>query len=1127
MAIEPRAGLIFAADVIEFGLRSVATFTESHSFSFSATWDHNATLETGRVTSVNFVLNDITIDMTGGNAGGLVTVSCPYLSATPWTDASADDDLSATVTFDDFRVYVMGADPGAATITPNTFYVTWSGAEVIINGISKHTSGAGSVSGNGLAPGYCPLLGLPVRIYGTCSAGTASGAVAPPTYTSESEVTSVVTGGWRWKPVGSASWSDLPVALFTYPAMPGTGSLNVSGIVVSDSTYGTHLNLRTFASRERSAPGTCPGSPGGPAAFDGGDEYGEVWLCPNLARSFERMESADFAALIYRGGLPGVDWEATRSRKIVGATLPTNSSSTGVVYNSFDETYFTATSGQHQAETDAFPTTVYSPVVVARSAGSGTTPLADGCDDEGFPADLQDLESVGFETAETVEDLTANPDLLATLHHNTVKHVRYFNYWGNPHWSFGFPQINWELNGSPIDWLDYWGPIRTQWLDLAGLPTGEKRQTRNRLIGTNVLDDGELAPWQDATNGGLRWVGASRWQTLDVTPQASYTYNSGTISQFTPDGGTVGHHMGRLRLTPTATTMEAVLDLGLFTHQPFQWPHIATHVTLDWQTTNVLSVSLYIEGQDGTRVLLASDGDLKGIRLAIPRGDTTEYAGSWALDHGAGVATDVGADVPAGGISTATVADPERVTAFSLLPGATRRRLVIEATATGTGLAMTIDYPILEHDPPQEPTVVYETPQHASFIWPKVAGEGGNGLRFGNLDYYNQVSGWNIPPVVTALGESAVANHPTAVDALAWYRHWLEGNVETNNLNSEINSLFDAVELGGRSEVPGADLSTYGFLLPDHTTSSYRFAILNHPAEVPPLGNLPRGTRDAAWDESSSLAQVAYVWAQEPARYVTPGPVGVRLYEPSPSTTEWTTVEGGSPTGWTITRHSHIVDNSESNDYRIFYDGTHYADATPWHGHFAVFGLPDTAGTNVSYDVARGGEHYRAFVAGSTAWFSTSANALGWTDADTGLAAEWVSVRVARGRRSRDVYLTVADSGAIKDRITTDQGATFSVATTISAGSDNNYPAQVIGTDNNRFIYWVKGTGPYAVYGRIEDGSGAALATAFAVTGVGAVDDAGISVAESFVAGVRRVVLQVIQSGAVVYYTSTDGRTFS
>jgi hypothetical protein len=101
------------------------------------------------------------------------------------------------------------------------------------------------------------------------------------------------------------------------------------------------------------------------------------------------------------------------------------------------------------------------------------------------------------------------------------------------------------------------------------------------------------------------------------------------------------------------------------------------------------------------------------------------------------------------------------------------------------------------------------------------------------------------------------------------------------------------------------------------------------------------------------------------------------------------------------------------------------------------------------------------------------------------------------------------------------------VATTISTGSDNNYPAQVIGTDGTRFIYWVKGTGPYSVYGRIEDGSGAALATAFAVTGVGAVDDAGIGVAESYVAGVRRVVLQVIQSGAVVYYTSTDGRAFT
>lgn len=1124
MAIEPRAGLIFAADEIEFSLRSDATFTESHSFSFSATGDHNATLETGRVTSTTAVLNDIVIEMTGGTGGAVTVVSCPYLSPTPFSDGTGNWDLSASVTFDDFRVYIMGADPGAATITPNTFYVTWSAAEVIINGTTYHTSGASSISGNGLAPGYCPLLGLPVRVYGTCSAGTASGAVAPPTYTSESEVVSVVTGGWRWKPVGSGTWSDLPVSLYPYPTIPGTGSLTLGGIVVSSRTYGEQLNLRTFLQRERLATGTCPGAAPGPASEFGGDEYGEVWLAPNLARRFDRIESADFAALLYRGGLPEVEYEVTRTRQIPPAVTPTTSTSTGVVYQSFPETYFTATSATHQAETDGMPTTIYSPVVVARDTSLKTTPLASGCDDEAYTE--LDSESVGFETAKTVENLTANPDLLATLHHTNVKHVRYFNYWGNPHWSYGFPPVNWELNGSPIDWVDYWGPIRTQWLDLAGLPTGEVRQTRNRLIGTNVLDDGELAPWQEATNGTLRWAGASRWQTIDVAPLTSYTYTSASSSLWTATSGTLGHGAS-MTFTPTATTMEAVLDLGSFTVAPYQWPHTATHVTLDWAVTNVSGVSLYIEGQDGTRVLVASDGDLKGIRLAIPRGDTTEYAGSWALDHGAASATDVGADVPAGGISAATVADPERVTAFSLLPGSTRRRLVIEATATGTGLAMTINYPTLEHDPPLAPEVVYETPQHASLIWAKVAGEGGNGLRWGNLDYYDQITGWNIPPVVTALGEGGFANHPTGLDALAWYRHWLTGVVETSGLTTQINGLLDSVELGGRSAVGGADLSTYGLPLPDHTVNAFRFAFLNTPAEVPPLANLPRGTRDANWDETSSLAQVAYVWAQEPARYVTPGPVGMRLYEPSPSTTEWTSVEGAAPVGWTITRHSHIVNNSESNDYRIFYDGTHYADATPWHGHLGVFGLPDNAGTNVSYDVARGGEHYRAFVASGTAWFSTSANALGWTDADTGLSAEWVSVRVARGRRTRPVYLTLEDSGVIKDQLTTDQGDTFSVATTISTGSDNSKPTQVICTDGTRFIYWIKGSGPYDVYGRIEDASGAALATAFAVTGVGNVDDAGISVAESTVLGARRLVLQVIQSGAVVYYTSTDGRTFS
>lgn len=101
------------------------------------------------------------------------------------------------------------------------------------------------------------------------------------------------------------------------------------------------------------------------------------------------------------------------------------------------------------------------------------------------------------------------------------------------------------------------------------------------------------------------------------------------------------------------------------------------------------------------------------------------------------------------------------------------------------------------------------------------------------------------------------------------------------------------------------------------------------------------------------------------------------------------------------------------------------------------------------------------------------------------------------------------------------------MATTISTGSDNGKPTQVICNDGTRFVYWIKGTGPYNVYGYIEDASGTALATAFAVSGVGAVDDAGISVDESTVLGARRLVLQVIQSGAVVYYTSTDGRTFS
>lgn len=395
---------------------------------------------------------------------------------------------------------------------------------------------------------------------------------------------------------------------------------------------------------------------------------------------------------------------------------------------------------------------------------------------------------------------------------------------------------------------------------------------------------------------------------------------------------------------------------------------------------------------------------------------------------------------------------------------------------------------------------------------------GGNGIRFGNLDYYH--GGWDSSsPPVYGLGFK-----PSMLDGLAWANHWLSGEAHDANVATYLAEQFDTVETDALDDV---DADTTAQLAPTQEWDGIKIVHVSSPRELPPLGMWPRGDRDTTtWEENErSYKQVTYSWAQEPRFYLCPGPVALKLLDPSLNV--WTVAASTLP-GWSLSQHRHIVDNSEAIDHEIHYDGVKLADVRPWHGFFAVHGFPNTAGTNVTYDVSLGQEHYRAFINDGTVWFSTSPNRLAWVDFDTGLAGEWACVRVHRHGKTRVITLFVEDAGAIKKYESTDQGETWTMATTLSSGSDNVQPCACVSLDGTTYVYWIKGSGPYDIYHCRLDASGAVVLAATAVTGVGNVDLAGIAVDESNVApGGRRIVLQVIQSGAVVHYVSTDGVAFS
>jgi hypothetical protein len=729
--------------------------------------------------------------------------------------------------------------------------------------------------------------------------------------------------------------------------------------------------------------------------------------------------------------------------------------------------------------------------------------------------------------------VSAGGDIMPLFDHDDLR-ARYVNTVANPHWSylFFFPSdgdgVHWRVYGTKEKSDEYWLPIRTQYLSHSALPGGEDRQTRNSLP-AEPLYEGGYGPWIKATlfgNAMTSWVGISRFVVQTTTPDASKQLPQSLDGwSFTDCSGSALADGLELTPDPGESTVVCEYAIGSFSYPPYLYPHLADRVEVDWYATNIAGVTVELVGAYGDRAELE---DAPGIEPKPLDATDRRYVGSWAQDHGNLIVSDTGADVASGGGSTGAINDAERVHFLEMLGGMGARALRFTVTVTDPDDPVKIKWPKF-HRSESDAHLTYENGHHASLIWPD-----GPGVRWGQWAWLqNDPTTLLTTPDVFPLGYPPAGWKSSALDWLCWRRVVIEGIERSTNLRTEIQTIYDNYELIGVDTEPSnnnqvyreCDGLTISWLLPYGQAATG--VMVNTLAECPPLAVFPSRTRDTAagYVYDTGYDQVAYTLAQEPRRYVHPREE-LHVVDPSGPTT-WTTALSPQPVdGWHITEHNHVIDNTEGPTFRMVVGAKTFGNASPWHGYFAICLLTEGGGTNVTYDVSQSLRHWRGYIDSGEVVVGWAGNPLGvWQDSATGILADWVHLRVSRTRRDQRLYLWTEEGGEILERSSQD-GEAFTMATTINA--TGRKPAAVIGRNGYRYIYWIDDDGPVlSVYGQIRDPAGNVVKATFA-TGITDVEDAGIAVDESATSGGQhRLALYVVESGAIVQYTSPDGETFS
>lgn len=1070
--------------------------------------------------------------------------------------------------------------------------LTVDSVDCIVGGSTVHTFAgftidqAAWVPDQGFAPSWLPIIGIPPKLSIAVTAIQDLGT-PPDEYTAETIAEGTAAGGWSIEkasaeldgPVTIPSLGDAPTPAGDCPFglsfhLPVADRTNSSEVSAYDRTKITRTEIVQALPDEMSVTWTCT-SLAEPPVVTGDTETGPnecqylvdgvpqdfrtVWKIraedeswsnsiqpyADMDKSIRRMESGH-AQYVRRFGMPKVTALLTRVCEVDGVEV--SASSEIEVYPNQAQISSKIGDSVHACEdTLEYPTYApftasYSQSVVETLEDDGgvivcecppswfVPPACDGvfvvgCAMDPWPeiALVDESETIGLVFPYQVSD--AEGDVLAMLWHD-IGMARYWDTWCNPFYSYRneFPantigdppdeQEQWQVLGANIA-KEYWMGLGDQWFGDSYLPPSERTESRTTLFSCPLSVTG----WQvmhENLSGQLPWLGQCRFLNLDVTPLADFTDSSAQEDLYAVVNGalTFGASITVNADGAGAQTVEIRRALGSWTIEPFMWTRIARDVTITWVATNISGVRVYLEGIDDEKVLL---GSTSGVTVPKLIGTAEEYAGTWAIDNGSGYFPDEGTDEEPEGISAASMADPERALAFQLLPGITGN-LLIEIDVADASINATLNYPEFELGDAAWINKVLSRNNQALLY------EDGPGVNFPQSDWYTPGIGFNDPPELVGRGGAS-----TIVDAYCWANVLFLGLAYDDGLTAWIAANFDSYEATNVASVENSD--SMSFLLPHSADGQFRFAICNTRAEIPPHGAIPHFTRDTNWEETTTFWGGVLSWAREKRLLITSSG---ELNTFEPKGTQWSGDETPPFDPWIITSHAHAVDNNEGIDHEIRKDdGTVLALVRPWHNFFAVFEGAQEEEIDGAFVHAEslGHKHCFAWVnAGGTVSTSRSPNTRPYIldlAVDTTIDADWVHLAYEVYGSGR-LWMLVSFDGDIDLYESTDDGRTFTLATTVFTGPGYSHGADVCGRKDNLIFSYAVVPASNKIVGRIFDSALNELEAEFDAVASG-VADKGIDVWERTInEGERNICISYINtSGSRIIVEANDGRAFS
>ena len=1159
----PNNGLIFQTSAIEWHLKSTlnsatgagsGTLAKSHSATAITQWVPNAiNVNTGIYLEVSStddgaggVAWQAKYDGAGAPAGGYIVGASAFRN-----------DVEIRVRATGFKIYCK--------LTGSLLRVKWDTLMVFVNGTLSTTLSGVDYTSNGTGANYVNDVGIPLYASGTCGA---SKVFTPPTYDpcnpgnlaymTEATATSTINAGWRFQDQDN-NWTALPCAIWT-ASIPTSGScpynLSFSNEVTVDDTDSIEIHCRSYGKTQvtydgrrtltQHVIGECVGEEGGTVVYDEyvtgwcldpctseyddgyiDAYYTETWAeshggtaraIPNLERAIVRLNT-DYKALWRRFDFPEVRGSATRS--CTNGAVTVNTGGETVVYTDLGADFLEVVTNATSNVEQAFPNTIYTQHGMSKTKSYSKTWSHQGgtvclCPPPSVPIPSCPPGTVISWTCTNVPQTDVGVNQSESINRHFPSYVgslagyqghvdmlcRYTGSWVNPHWNLAFHRQDWEVDGSPVDNDLYWSTIKEQYLYNSALPSNPR--TRNSMIACPLYVDNGNQPFQDAFFGKFRWIGISRWQTLATTQPSTLTLTQTRSGNWTGTDCTATVGAGGITVSGFTGTKHYVdLDMGNWSVDPFLLLLKAKQVQVNWSATNVSSIQVSFIGQDNASNYF---GNAPGT-YNLPTGIQIKYAGTWAIDNGAGLVTDTGTDTLPAGVSATYMSDPELSVNFELGRGRQFAKLRFTIVPTNPANPVTINFPTftLEHT---HPMMYWENSKYLSMLWHNTVN-----IRWGNLQWYSPILGFMNPPITAGMDVPS-----TVIDALAFKYRVLSGTGGTNlasTITSDLSTLYDAYE--GQS-ISVVDKFSNSFVLPKGNGHDLRLALVNSFSELPPFACFPTRKRNTnTWNPTGTYAQVVYDWVQD-GRYLISNTSASAKLQTDAGVDSGAVLSPGEP-GWYIWTFNPTLYNNETN-WKIFAGGKTWANVRPWHGWYCLLRSTNCR-TSMDVDFASN-QHISAYVlTNGNVQIRTADNTLNWVAVNTlAINAQSASIKIDRQSNDQKIYMVAEINGQLKLYTADKPEEAFTLARTIGNGVK---PCIVVGRDGTRYIYWLDGV---AIKGERTDRAGTILDTNNIVVASG-VDDECISADEDvYNGGNRRLLLIDVEGGNLVERKSDDGITF-